>query len=64
MKFGALKAGFGTTAWMFEVWSVCLSAEIDEETSLDLSVATKHHPILYAENPSHSRQEGVANSTE
>lgn len=43
---------------------VCLSAEIDEETSLDLSVVTKHHPILYAENPSHSRREGVANSTE
>lgn len=43
---------------------VCVSAEIDEETSLDLSVATKHHPILYAENPSHSRREGVANSTE
>ena len=65
MKFSAPKASFGTTEWVLEVWGcVCLSAELDEETSLHLSVATKHHPILYGENPSHSRREGVANSTE
>lgn len=33
----------------------CVSAEINDETSLDLSVATERHLILYAENPSHSR---------
>lgn len=43
---------------------VCVSAKIDEETSLDLSIATNHHSILYAETPSHSMREGVANSTE
>lgn len=37
-----------------------MSAEIDDGTSLDLSVATERHLILYAENPSHSRWEGVA----
>lgn len=46
-------------------YEVCVwELKIDDETSLDLSAATKHHPILYAENLSHSRQEGVANSTE
>lgn len=49
---------------MLEKWRVCVSAEIDDETSLDVSVATEHHPILYAENSSSSRWEGVANSTE
>lgn len=34
---------------------VYVSAEIDDETSLDLSVATERHLILYAEHPSHSR---------
>lgn len=65
MKFVALRAAFGTTDGVFEVCvCVCVSAKIDEETSLDLSIATNHHSILYAETPSHSMREGVANSTE
>lgn len=61
MKFVALRAAFGTTDGVFEV---CVSAKIDEETSLDLSIATNHYSILDAETPSHFMREGVANSTE
>lgn len=61
MKFVALRAAFGTTDGVFEVF---VSAKIDEETSLDLSIATNHYSILDAETPSHSMREGVANSTE